>query len=267
VDHTGDFGDQLNIDGNQIASIPDPSTPGQYLVVVVGGSGGAAPGCPSGTSTATGYGVGVGTPTTLATAAAWSSRYFAPESCQAKAPVLAGGGATGGAIGLLEDEGPGLSGGGSDGVYYRQFDAATEMFGAPALVSDETRTTQSGADELDLSQDSSGGVYATWLDSRGYELAYRPSGGVSWGGCGDDRPSHRHRRGRRSRRGTGQRRDRVHAKPGLWNPGVRGTGQLLPVRWVERSDSYLCARDCHLRSTPATPSRLLVLSNLKCAPG
>ena len=93
VDATGDYGNQINADGAQLASIPDPAAPGKYLVVVVGaGSDVSPPGCAAGTSDATGYGVGVGTPAALATSAAWSGSYFAPISCDAADPVLAGGG-------------------------------------------------------------------------------------------------------------------------------------------------------------------------------
>ncbi len=181
VDSTGEFGDQLGIDGNQVASIPDPAAPGEYIVVAVGGDGGQPAACPAGTQGATGYGVGIGTPATLATQAAWSSQYFfTPESCQAEAPVLAGGGPDGGSIGLLEDEGPGLFGSGSDGIFYHQFEPATDTFGPALPVSDETSQTLDGPDGLDVSSDSSGGVYASWSDDRGDELDYSSDGGASW---------------------------------------------------------------------------------------
>jgi hypothetical protein len=180
VDHTDDFGNQLGIDGTQVASIPDPTATATDIVVAVGGDASAPMGCPAGTTEATGYGVGVGTPTQLQAQAAWSAGYFTPAACQATAPVLAGGGLAGASIGLLDSEGAGLSGTGSDGIYYRQFDAATETFGAPVLVSDETAVSLDGADALDLSQDSSGGVYASWSDSRGIQLAYSSNAATSW---------------------------------------------------------------------------------------
>ncbi len=181
VDQTGDFGDQLGITGSQLASVPDPSAPGQYIVVAVGGDGNAPPGCPAGSSEGTGYGVGVGTPAALQTQAAWSASYFAAISCQSAGPVLAGGGPAGGEIGLLEDEGPGLSGTGANGVYFRRFSTTTNSFGPAVLVSDETKNSLDGADGLSLSEDSSGGLYASWSDYRGEVISYSSNGGASWG--------------------------------------------------------------------------------------
>jgi hypothetical protein len=86
----------------------------------------------------------------------------------------------GGTIGLLENEGAGLSGAGSDGVYYRRFDPATSSFGAPALVSNEATVASGGAIGLSVSQDSAGDAYAAWLDSRGWMLSYSSSAGASW---------------------------------------------------------------------------------------
>ena len=158
VDATGDYGAQVGVTGTQVASVPDPSAPGSYVVVAVAADEGAPPSCPTGTGEATGYGVGVGTPTALQTQAAWSSRYMAPISCQAFTPVLAGGGPTGGTIGLLEGEGPGLTGSGSDGVYFRRFDTATDRFDAPVLVSDETNQSLDGPSDVSLSPDADGGL-------------------------------------------------------------------------------------------------------------
>jgi hypothetical protein len=179
-DSTGDYGDQLEITGNQVASIPDPAVPGEYIVVAVGADYGSPSGCPSGTTEATGYGVAIGTPAELQTQSAWGGSYFKPVSCLAFAPVLAGGGPAGGAIGMLDDEGAGLTGSGSDGIYYRQFDTTTSSFGPPVPVSDETSQTLDGADDLSLSQDSAGGVYAAWFDGRGWTLDYSTTPGSSW---------------------------------------------------------------------------------------
>jgi hypothetical protein len=178
-DNTGDFGQQLGITGTQLASEPDPAAPGEYIVVAVGGAS-SAPGCPAGSGDATGYGVAVGTPAGLQSQSAWGSQYFAPISCQAFSPVLAGGGPAGGTIGLLEDEGPGLAGSGADGVYFRRFDTPADEFGAPVLVSSETAQTLTGAEELDLSQDSAADDYATWADGRGTVLSYSSNAGASW---------------------------------------------------------------------------------------
>jgi hypothetical protein len=81
---------------------------------------------------------------------------------------------------VLEDEGPGLSVNGADGVYYRRFGPANLSFGTPALVSSEQHESLTGADQLSASQDSAGGVYATWADQRGFLLSYSPTGGASW---------------------------------------------------------------------------------------
>ncbi len=178
-DTTAQYGTALEIDGNELASIPDPSAAGKYIVVAVGSDYGGPSACPSGTSEATGYGVAIGTPAQLQTQAAWGSTYFRPISCQAFAPVLAGGGPSGGTIGVLEDEGPGLTGSGSDGIYYRSFSTVTDSFGPAIPVSDETTQTLDGAEELSVSQDSAGGVYGVWLDGRGWTLDYSP-GGASW---------------------------------------------------------------------------------------
>jgi hypothetical protein len=180
VDSSTNFDATIGFTGNQLASVPDPAAPGEYIVVAVGAAGETPRGCPAGGGEATGYGVAVGTPAALEQQAAWSARYFLPISCSAFAPVLAGGGPSGGTIGLLEDEGPGLNGAGGDGVYYRRFDPSTDTFGAPALVSNETSHTLTGADQLSVSQDSSGGVYASWVDERGVELSYSPTAGASW---------------------------------------------------------------------------------------
>jgi hypothetical protein len=182
-DTSASYGDQLELDGNQLASIPDPDAPGEYIVVAVGADYGAPGGCPTGTVEATGYGVGIGTPAALQTQSAWGSSYFRPVSCQAFAPVLAGGGPSGGTIGLLEDEGPGLTSSGADGVFYRRFETTTNSFGPAVPVSDETTQTLDGADDLSLSQDAGGGVYAAWLDGRGWTLDYSDTAGAGWPGA------------------------------------------------------------------------------------
>jgi len=143
--------------------------------VVVGDDDGNPGGCP-GASYASGFAAAVGTPAQLATQAKWSES-FTNISCQAFAPALAGG-ASG--IGLLEDEGAGISGAGSDGVYYRPFSTGTMTFSSPVLVSDESSESTGGADALSVSQDSSGGVYASWSDHRGVTISYSANGGSSW---------------------------------------------------------------------------------------
>jgi len=121
--------------------------------------------------------VAVGTAAALQSQSAWSSKYFVPISCEATSPVLAGGGPSGGTIGVLENEGPGVNGAGSEGLYYRTFSPATTSFGAPVLVSDEGSL---GDTDVSASQDSTGGVYASWEDGRGIVLDYSATGGASW---------------------------------------------------------------------------------------
>ncbi|MGO9959553.1 MAG: hypothetical protein ACLP50_26850 [Solirubrobacteraceae bacterium] len=168
------YGDQEGVTGSQLATIPDGPT-GEVAVVVGGAQN--PPGCPNGSSYATGYAAAAGAPATLADQSAWSPTYFQAISCDATSPALAGGNT----IGLLEDEGPGLNGSGADGIYYRPFNPSTMTFSAtPTLVSDETSLSNHGADELSLSEDSSGGLYASWLDSRGFVIAYSSTDGATW---------------------------------------------------------------------------------------
>jgi hypothetical protein len=174
----GDYGDQLDIDGEQVAAVPASAS--TYTAVVIGAYVGQPPGCTTATGNTTGYGVAVGTPAQLVLQSAWnitSAGYFKPISCDAFVPVLAGGVS---GIGVLEDEGPGLYTTGSDGVYYRAFNTTLKTFPTPVLVSDETMSTLDGADSLSVSQDSTGGIYAAWADGRGVTLAYSSNGGANW---------------------------------------------------------------------------------------
>jgi hypothetical protein len=171
---TTEYGFEEGTDSGQLAVAADSPS---FIAVAVGGYEGRPSGCPSGTAYATGFGSQVGTESAFQTTN-WASGYFTPISCDAEAPVISDG-ASG--IGVLEDEGPGLSGAGSDGIYYRPFSITTKTFsGSPALVSDETSQTLDGADGLSVSQDSTGGIYASWTDGRGLTLAYSPNGGTSW---------------------------------------------------------------------------------------
>jgi hypothetical protein len=179
ADNTGDYGDQAVAYGaQQLASVPGPGA-GQYTVVAVGGAGVTPLGCPSGSGPASGYGVAVGTPKQLAEKS-WASQYFKPFACLAAGPALAGGGPGGGSIGALDEEGAGLLGTGADGIYYRRFEPSTSTFSGPVLVSEETSLASLGVEQLSLSQDSAGGVYAAWNDARGLVLAYSSNGGSSW---------------------------------------------------------------------------------------
>lgn len=169
IEPKGEFAEQF-ADGTQVASTP--AVAGQYLAVVVAG---AAKGC--GTSEETGFSFVIGTPAALQTAA-WPA--FKGIACQANSPVLAGGGPGGGAIGVIDAEGPGLEGAGPDGVYWRAFDGTTHTFTAPVLVSDETAVTLTGPSGLSACTDAGGGLYAAWSDSRGVVLDYSNTGGSSW---------------------------------------------------------------------------------------
>ena len=169
VDHTGTFVEQF-ADGAQVASAPAGA--GQYLAVAVGG---AAKGCAG--AEETGFSFAIGTPTALQSAT-WPA--FKAIACQANSPVLAGGGPSGGAIGVVDAEGAGLEGPGSDGVYWRAFDVTTDTFTGPVLISDETAVTLDGPSGLSASSDSGGGLYAAWSDNRGVVLDYSNTGGSSW---------------------------------------------------------------------------------------
>jgi len=181
ADLTGDFGVQISAASGQLASVPDPTAPGQFIVVAVGGDASTPAGCPAAAKEGTGYGVGVGTPAALQTQSAWASKYFVTLDCSAFAPTLDGGGPSGGTIGLLEEVGPGLStGSGANGVYYRRFDTSTMTFGPAVLVSDETKVSPGGPIDLSVSKDGAGNVDALWLDHRGVVLAHSTSDGASW---------------------------------------------------------------------------------------
>ncbi len=152
--------------------------------MTIGGAYITPPGCPAGTRHSVGFGVGDGTPAALQTQAAWSTSYFLPLSCSAITPALAGGGPAGGPIGMLDQEGPGLTSAGAVGFYFRRFDPSTKSFGAPVLVSDETTESTAGAIGVSLAADASGGMYALWADHRGWLLDYSADGGATWGAPG-----------------------------------------------------------------------------------
>jgi hypothetical protein len=179
----GEYSDQENVEGNEIAVEPDAGDPGKYVVVVGGGAQEPAPVVcqPGGGFFATGYGVATGTPKELQMQTAWSSSYFTPLSCEAAGPALAEGPS---GIGALESEGAGY-----DSVNYRAFEAASAKFGAPVQVSNETGLYLVSPDDFSLSQDSAGGVYAMWGDERGVEFNYSNTAGASWPapvGLGDE---------------------------------------------------------------------------------
>jgi len=176
--HEGEFTD--NGDANHLAAVEYPAKSGEYLVVTAGFDAGQPKECAAGAEEGTGYGVADATPANLQKQAAWSAGYLKVMACTAEEVVLVGGEPYGGAIGAVDSEGPGLNGGGEDGLYYRAFNTSSDTFGGPVLISQEGPFTLDGADIVTASDDSAGGVYAMWLDGRGWELSYSDTGGSSW---------------------------------------------------------------------------------------
>lgn len=181
----------LQTDGPQVAAepAPPPAATGSEIVVGVGDnySGPSTPlqGCP--TSAGTGYGISVGKVNGTSKAAGTLNAAGLPAyhvlACAALAPVLAGGGQDG--IGVLEEEGPAISGAGSDiTLDYRPFNATATggTFGGPVELTDLTSEVLVGVDTLDASDDPGTGVYATWTDLRGLLLDYSADGGATWQG-------------------------------------------------------------------------------------
>ena len=181
----------LATDGPEIAAepAPAPAPAGSEIVVGVGDNFGgpsiALPGCLN--SAGTGYGVSVGTINGTSKAAGTLNGEGLPAygllACAALAPVLASGGEDG--VGVLEQEGPGISGAGSDiTLDYRPFLATATggSFGAPVELADLTNEVLVDVNTLDLSEDSGTGLYATWTDNRGLVLDYSANGGATWQG-------------------------------------------------------------------------------------
>ena len=77
-----------------------------------------------------------------------------------------------GGYGVVENEGN------TNYVVYHAFDQADRSFDTPTSVISRTETESSPA----LSQDGSGGIYLTYNDFYGTELAYSSNGGASWTG-------------------------------------------------------------------------------------
>jgi hypothetical protein len=167
------------------APAPAPAAPGSVVVVGVGSNQGnpVPAGCPS--YFGTGFGATVGTVTGASNAAGTLNAAGMPQygliTCLADAPVLAGG-ANG--IGLLEREGSAVTGNGtSAAIDYRAFHATATggSFGAPIQVADLTNAGGGGTADDYLSEDSSTGVYATWIDHLGLNFDYSANGGATWG--------------------------------------------------------------------------------------
>ncbi len=178
-DVKGEFGQSLFTNSGQLAAEEITTEPGHYVVVAGGTDAGTPEGCPDGSDEGTGYGVAKGTPTHLQEQSAWGSSYKV-ISCVAEAAVLTGGEPDGAPIGVVQSEGGGLNGVGEDGIYFHAFDSSTETFGGAVPISQETPFTLLGATGLSASEDSGGGLYASWVDSRGVELDYSATPTSSW---------------------------------------------------------------------------------------
>lgn len=190
----GSFDDQKEATiGPVIAAepAPAPAAAGSVIVVGVGANLGVNENQPTPAgclnSAATGYGVTVGTTGASGTLNSQGLQQsgFSLLACSAETPVLASGGQDG--IGVLEQEGNGIDGAGSDyALDFRPFDvnatATGGSFGAPVQLQDVTKVSLGGAGNLDLADDSGTGVYASWEDGQGLVLDYSPNGGASWNG-------------------------------------------------------------------------------------
>ena len=186
-------GKALFTNGPEIAAeaAPAPAPAGTEIVVGVGANGSSAELTPSGCSNyaATGFGVSAGLVSGTSHAAGTLNGAGLPAygllACSANTPVLASGGQDG--IGVLEQEGSGVSGAGSAYTLdYRPFSATATggTFGAPVQLSDVTGQTLNGIAGLDVVDDSGTGVYATWLQQKPGALVfdYSSTGGATWAG-------------------------------------------------------------------------------------
>jgi hypothetical protein len=180
----------LDTDGPEIAAepAPPPAATGTDIVVGVGSNNSSAQLTPAGclNDAATGYGVSVGKVDGTSKATGTLNKEGLPAyqllGCSAEAPVLAQGGQDG--IGVLEEEGSGFSGAGSDyQLDYRPFVATATggSFGAPVELADVTGEVLDGVDALDLSEDAGTGVYALWESGRAV-IDYSSNGGATWDG-------------------------------------------------------------------------------------
>jgi hypothetical protein len=98
---------------------------------------------------------------------AWTNG-LTPLDCNTDDPAVAGGP---GGFGILDGA---FSGG---GTFYHRFDAANGSFDPQQTISSDDEDSPS------LSQDSAGGVYATWgTGLTELRLAYSPDGGATWYG-------------------------------------------------------------------------------------
>ncbi|HSZ04870.1 MAG TPA: hypothetical protein VK778_06675 [Solirubrobacteraceae bacterium] len=178
-------------DGPEIGAepAPAPAAAGSDVVVGVGdnfaGPPEALPGCLN--KEGTGFGVSVGKVDGTSNATGTLNDKALPGygvlACSALAPVLASGGQDG--IGLVEEEGNGIDGAGSEYTLdYHPFDATATggSFGPGVELANVTQEVLDGVDSLDLSEDSSTGVYALWESGKAV-LDYSGNGGAKWDGA------------------------------------------------------------------------------------
>jgi hypothetical protein len=177
----------LDSAGAEVGAEPTPGVTGSETVVGVGDNYADGsynpPGCFN--YAASGFGVSVGTVNGTSNAAGTLNAAGIPSysvlDCSAEAPVIASGGTDG--MGILEEEGPGVSGQGTDiTIDWRPFLATATggTFGAPVELGDLTSHVLVGAGNLSVVDDSGTGVYAEWKDQQGLVLDYSPNGGANW---------------------------------------------------------------------------------------
>ncbi len=181
----------LQTNGPELAAVqaPPPASTGSDVVIGVGdnfaGSPEQIPGCLN--SAASGYGVSVGAVNGASKATGTLNYLGLPAykllECAALDPVLASGGQDG--VGLIEEQGSGVTGAGSEfALSYRPFTATSTggSFGSPVPVANVTSQVLDGVNGIDLAEDSGTGVYALWEDEQGTVVDYSPNGGASWEG-------------------------------------------------------------------------------------
>jgi hypothetical protein len=176
----------LDAAGADVGAEPTPGVPGSETVIGVadnvGGDSYRPPGCTN--TAATAYGLSVGAVNGSSNAAGTLNGEGIPNygvlDCSARAPAIASGGNKG--MGVLEEEGPGLSGGTDIRMVWRPFNATSTggSFGGPVKLQDVTNHVVVSAFDVSVVEDATAGVYAQWVDEQGLVLDYSPNGGVTW---------------------------------------------------------------------------------------
>jgi hypothetical protein len=175
-------------DGPSVAAEPTPGVPGSDTVVAVGdqftGPNTTLPGCVG--NQGTGYGVDVGAINGQSNAAGTLNQgipAYQLLACSAVGATLSVGAPTRAPVGVLENEGDGISQAGTTySIDYRPFVATATGggFGAPVAL----QYLPNAASDLALTNDSGDGVYAWWylggVDF--FDVDYSPNGGRTWDG-------------------------------------------------------------------------------------